>query len=97
MRQAVDQVEIYGGKPELARPFERLLRHRARLDAMHGFLNLWIKVLHTEGGSVESGVAQSNDVVASQPARINFDSRFIIIGERGMTPDDVTEPPDFVR
>src|SRR5206468_3673433 len=97
MGQAVDKVEIYRGKPELARPFERLLGHRARLDAMHGFLNLWIKVLHTEGGPVESGVAQGNDVVASQPAWINFDTGFIIIGECGTTPDDVTESPDFVR
>ena len=43
-----------------------------------GFLHFGIEILHAQRGAVETDFAQRDDVVAREPARINFHAGFDI-------------------
>jgi len=64
MRQAIDQVEIHGVKPDFPHPLDDLPGHLERLDAMHGFLHHGIIVLDPHGAAVEADLAQRHEMVA---------------------------------
>src|ERR1044071_247289 len=97
MREAINQVEVYGSKTELTSPFKGLLSHGLRLDAMHRLLNFGIKVLNTKRRAIKSGLVQSDHVITGEPARINFDSCLVIGAKSNLTMDNVTQLADFVR
>ena len=69
MRQAVDQIQIDGIEARFAEPLNGLLGHGAWLDAMNGFLNLWLEVLHSERGAIKADLAQSEHVIVREATR----------------------------
>jgi len=96
VRQAVDEVEVDGAVAQLAHPIHGLLRHFARLDAMDGFLDFRVEILHAHRGAVETDFAQRGHVLAREPARVHFHARFDVRRKREVFADDIAEPADFV-
>ena len=97
MRQAVDQIKVHGTETQFTGPCKRLLGHDTRLNTMDGLLHLRIEVLNAKRGAVKPGFAQSDDVFASQPARIDFYAGLEILGKGEVAMDDLAQPADFVR
>ena len=64
---------------------------------MDGFLNHRVIVLHSHRGAVEARLAQRFDVIALQPPRINFDSRFDVRRELETGLDEPAQGANFFR
>src|SRR5687768_5723339 len=78
MRKTVDQVEIDGFKSLRATEVEKRLRQLVGLNAMNGFLDERIEILHSHGNSVEAETAQRPNLLFGSDARVYFETDFSI-------------------
>src|ERR1041385_7830175 len=74
-----------------------LFGHGSRLNAMHRFLDFRIEILDSQRCAIESRLAQSDDVLACEAARVDFDASFNIFRELEMAVNDLNQPADLVR
>ena len=96
-REAVDQVAVDAGEPGLPCPVIHLSRHRLRLHPVHRLLHPFVEVLHSHAHPVEAGVAEGNEVIAGQLARIDFHAHLRRRVDPERRTDRLSHPADFVR
>ena len=75
-RQPIDEVEVDALKPELACPAVDLRRHGFGLDAVDRLLDPDVEVLDAHAHPVEAGLAEGDEMLPVQFARIDLDADF---------------------
>ena len=71
-RQAVDQIDIDGIKPQRTRRFHQSKDLFSRLHAVHCFLHFCVEILHTKAQPVEPQLCQQRQPACIDGARVHF-------------------------